>query len=152
MSSFTRFSGELQTHAADEASDVLGTEYYWVDPGFEYYLTGDKEDRVIIERGYLTDGASVPKLLQWLIQPWGKHGQCAVVHDKLCETWATTKRKLNRKEVDEIFFQSLKIAKVNVYRRLAIEIAVTAYRHIKRPTKPTPSAIKQAFTAEYNKK
>ena len=150
MSSFTRFSGELQTHDAEEASKILGGEYKWIDPGFEYYLSDDNlTERVIIERGYLSDGASVPKFLQWLIPVWGKHGQCAVVHDKLCETWATNLRKLNRKEVDEIFFESMKVAKVNIFRRKAIEIGVTAYRIVKQPSKPSPAAIKELLTRDY---
>ena len=150
MSSFTRFSGELQTHDAPEASKVLNGTYVWIDPGFEYYLDDDHTEKVIIERGYLSDGASVPKFLQWLIPVWGKHGQCAVVHDKLCETWTTNKRKLNRKQVDEIFFESMKVAKVNIWRRTAIEIGVTAYRMVKKPTKPSPAAIKDLLTREYN--
>lgn len=150
MSSFTRFSGELQTHDADEASKLLGGEYKWIDPGFEYYLDNDHTEKVIIERGYLSDGASVPKFLQWLIPVWGKHGQCAVVHDKLCETWTTNKRKLDRQQVDEIFFESMKVAKVNVFRRKAIEIGVTLYRIVKQPTKPSPAAIKELLTREYN--
>lgn len=151
MSSFTRFSGELQTHDAKEASEILGGKYKWIDPGFEYYLSDDNQDeKVVIERGYLSDGASVPKFIQWMIPVWGKHGQCAVVHDKLCETWTTNKRKLTRKEVDEIFFESMKVAKVNPYRRKAIEIGVTAYRLVKRPRGPSPAAIKEILTREYN--
>jgi hypothetical protein len=150
MSSFTRFSGELHTHYAEEASKILGGKYKWIDPGFEYYLSDDNQDeRVVIERGYLSDGASVPKLLQWLIPVWGKYGQCAVVHDKLCETWTTNKRKLNRQQVDEIFFASMKVAKVNIFRRKAIEFGVTVYRIVKRPSGPSPAAIKDLLTRDY---
>lgn len=150
MSSFTRFSGELQTHEAKEASKILGTTHRWIDPGFEYYLSGDNQtEKVIIPRGYLSDGASVPKMLQWLIPVWGKHGQCAVVHDRLCETWATNMRPLDRKAVDKIFFESMRVAKVNRWRRGAIVFGVTAYRLIARPKKPSPAAIKDVLTREY---
>lgn len=152
MSTFTAFSAELHTTPAKEESKALHGTYYWIDPGFTFYSSHDHDEIVEIERGYLSDGASVPKFLQWLIPAWGKHGQCAVLHDKLCETWATNKRKLNRKEVDEIFFDAMRVSKVNVFRRKAIELGVTAYRLYAKPTKPSPAALKAVFTAEYNKK
>lgn len=151
MSSFTQFSAKLSTTYAEEESKALGGKYYWVDPGFSFYSSHDPTETITIETGYLTDGASVPKFLQWLIPAWGKHGQCAVVHDKLCETWQTNKRKLNRKQVDEIFFDAMRVAGVNVFRRKAIELGVTAYRLYTKPTKPSPAALKAIFTAEYNK-
>lgn len=152
MSSFTQFSAELHTQYAEEASKVLGGKYYWIDPGFTFYSSDDPSEVVEIQTGYLSDGASVPFFLKWLIPAWGKHGQCAVVHDRLCETWATNKRKLNRKEVDEIFFDALKVAKVNVARRKLIEWGVTLYRWYKRPTKPTPAPMKDLLTLDYNQK
>lgn len=151
MSSFTQFSGELHTSYAKEASRILGDDYWWIDPGFSFYLTEDESEIVTIETGYLSDGASVPKFLKWLIPSWGKHGQCAVVHDKLCETWRTNKRYLNRKQVDEIFFDAMKVAKVNVFRRKAIEAGVTLYRWYANPSKPSPSGMKDVLTYQYNK-
>lgn len=151
MSSFTQFSAELHTHQAKEASKILGDEYRWIDPGFEFYLKSDPTEKVIIERGYLSDGASIPKPLRWVLKPWGKYGQCAVVHDKLCETWATNKRKLNRKEVDEIFFEAMKVAGVNVITRTVMEFGVNLYREVTKPSKPSPSGMKQVLTAQYVK-
>lgn len=152
MSSFTRFSAKLHTHDAPEASKILGSEHKYIDPGFSYYLSDDNKDEFVeIETGYLSDGASVPKPLRWLIKPWGKHGQCAVVHDKLCETWKTNKRKLNRKEVDEIFFASMKVAGVNIFRRTAIEAGVNLYRWYAKPSRPSPSGMKDVLTLQYNK-
>lgn len=152
MSSFTQFSAKLQTEYASEASKILDGAYYWIDPGFTFYSSHDESEVVEIQKGYLSDGASVPKVLKWLIPAWGKHGQCAVVHDRLCETWATNKRKLNRKEVDEIFFDALKVAKVNVARRKLIEYGVTLYRWYSKPNKPTPAPMKDILTLDYNKK
>lgn len=152
MSTFTRFDGDLHTHPAPEASKILGSEHRWIDPGFIYYLDADNDEYVAVESGYLSDGASVPKLFQWLIHPWGKHGQCAVLHDKLCETWKTSKRTLTRKQVDEIFFESMGVAGVNVFRRMAIELAVTGYRLWSNPSGPSDASAKQALTDEYNKR
>lgn len=153
MSTFTQFTAKLQTHPAPEASKILGSKHRWVDPGFVYYLDYDNKDEfVVVESGYLSDGATVPKILHWLIRPWGKHGQCAVLHDKLCETWRTNLRTLTRKEVDEIFYESMRVAGVNVFRRLAIQIGVDVYRWWSEPTGPSDATVKTALTLEYNKK
>lgn len=151
MSSFTQFTAKLQTRYAKEESKALGGKYYWIDPGFTFYSSHDPTELVEIPTGYLSDGASVPKPLQWLIPAWGKHGQCAVLHDRLCETWRTNNRKLTRKEVDEIFFDAMKVAKVNIFRRKAIEFGVNLYRRYKEPNKPTPAPMKDLFTAGYKK-
>lgn len=152
MSSFTQFSGKLNTVKAPEASKYLKGKYRYIDPSFWFYLEENKLEIVEIEKGYLSDGASVPRFVRWMIRPWGSHGQCAVVHDKLCETWSTSKRKLEtRKEVDEIFFQSMKVAKVNIFRRKAIELGVNLYRWWANPKKPSPSGMKDVFSAEYRR-
>ena len=41
-------------------------------------------------RGFITDGASVPKSLQWLYNPFGKYIKAAVIHDYLYSTYNNT--------------------------------------------------------------
>jgi hypothetical protein len=45
---------------------------------FEYHGQGYS---VYLDRGHITDFASIPQCLQWLISPFGKHAKAAVVHD-----------------------------------------------------------------------
>lgn len=52
-------------------------------------------------RGFITDGASVPKSLQWLYNPYGKYINAAVVHDYLYSTYNNT--GINRTLADKIF-------------------------------------------------
>lgn len=152
MSSFTQFSGELHTVKASDTIGFLDGDYRYIDPGFEFYLDeASPEEKVIIERGYLTDGASIPKPIRWFLRPWGKYGQCAVVHDKLCETWATNLRKLsNRKEVDEIFFKSMEVAGIHpVIRKGLIEPAINFYRWYANPLKPSTDLYKRGYQEVY---
>ena len=52
-------------------------------------------------RGFITDGASVPKSLQWLYNPYGKYINAAVIHDYLYSTYNNT--GINRTLADKIF-------------------------------------------------
>lgn len=52
-------------------------------------------------RGFITDGASVPKSLQWLYNPYDKYINAAVIHDYLYSTYNNT--GINRTLADKIF-------------------------------------------------
>ena len=57
-------------------------------------------------RGFITDGASVPKSLQWLYNPYGKYIKAAVVHDYLYSVYNNT--GINRTLADKIFKHIMK--------------------------------------------
>lgn len=38
---------------------------------------------IVVPRGFVHDFASVPRLLRWLIEPTGRHGRAAILHDFL---------------------------------------------------------------------
>lgn len=57
-------------------------------------------------RGFITDGASVPKSLQWLYNPYGKYINAAVVHDYLYSVYNNT--GINRTLSDKIFYFIMK--------------------------------------------
>ena len=52
-------------------------------------------------KGFITDGASVPKSLQWIYNPFGKYINAAVIHDYLYSTYNNT--GINRTLADKIF-------------------------------------------------
>lgn len=53
-------------------------------------------------RGFITDGASVPKSLQWLYNPYGKYIKAAIIHDYLYSVYNNT--GINRTLADKIFY------------------------------------------------
>ena len=57
-------------------------------------------------RGFVTDGASIPKSLQWLYNPYGKYIKAAVVHDYLYSVYNNT--GINRTLADKIFKHIMK--------------------------------------------
>src|SRR5258706_73659 len=62
---------------------IDGVDWRLVD-GFRYYLTPDEGGEFVeVPAGFVTNFASVPRVLQNLCPPTGKSAQIAVVHDKL---------------------------------------------------------------------
>lgn len=70
----------------------LELEYFdgrtWkVTASFEYHVgSPDGQKVVVIPIGFLTDFASVPKLLWNVLPPTGSYGKAAVIHDWLYQT------------------------------------------------------------------
>ena len=54
-----------------------------------------------VPKSFITDGASVPKSLQWLYNPYGKYVKAAVIHDYLYSCYNNT--GINRTLADKIF-------------------------------------------------
>ena len=59
-----------------------------------------------VPKSFITDGASVPKSLQWLYNPYGKYINAAVVHDYLYSVYNNT--GINRTLADKIFYFIMK--------------------------------------------
>ena len=57
-------------------------------------------------RGFITDGASVPKSLQWIYNPFCKYINAAVIHDYLYSVYNNT--GINRTLADKIFYFIMK--------------------------------------------
>lgn len=55
-----------------------------------------------VPKSFITDGASVPKSLQWLYNPFGKYIKASVIHDYLYSVYNNT--GINRTLADKIFY------------------------------------------------
>jgi len=145
MSSFTRFTAANHLTLDDNASNILGKNYYRVTEGFRYYIGHENSDKYVdVPTGFLTDGASVPFFLQWLIPPLGEYSQACTLHDWLCEHYeitqvvngVPTQVKIDREEIDRILYEAMRVLNVAAWRRNIIQVGVDAYRFVTRPTKP----------------
>lgn len=74
-----------------------------------------------VPAGFITDGASVPRLFWSLFSPTGSYLGAAVVHDWLYKAKVTT-----RKEADSIFLAAMKAAGVGFVTRSLVYSAVRA--------------------------
>jgi hypothetical protein len=159
MSTFTRFSADLSVNPDPHASKILGKPYYLVNPGFRYYIGYLGSDKYVdVPNYFLSDGASVPKAIWWLLPPWHpEYGQCAVLHDFLCETFEFTQVvdgvprqiKIDRAEVDRIFYEAMRVKAVTHWRRNLIQVGVDAYRITTRPKKPKVAQEKLMLEMQY---
>ena len=59
-----------------------------------------------VPKSFITDGASVPKSLQWLYNPCGKYIKAAIIHDYLYGCYNNT--GINRTLADKIFRHIMK--------------------------------------------
>lgn len=84
--------------------------------GFVAYLPGRRHVAVAVPQGYVTDFASIPGWIQWLIAPFGRHSEAAVVHDWLY-TLGTKGDHKARKLADQTFRRALAIVGVKFFRR-----------------------------------
>jgi hypothetical protein len=75
--------------------------------------------RFMVPRGFITDLASIPRLLRWLIDRDGESRQAAVFHDFLyCIHYQT------RAEADALFLEALEACGVNRVTRYAMYLGV----------------------------
>jgi hypothetical protein len=60
------------------------------------YRVGATNDQIIVPAGFVTDRASIPYLVQWLIPKDGRHSVPAIIHDYLYWTGTCTQRQADR--------------------------------------------------------
>lgn len=88
---------------------------------FDCQCNGE-EHRVEVPADFVTDFASIPRIL-WAIAPrWGRYGWAAVIHDFLY--WD---QRMTRREADEVFLDAMKDSAVPVWRRTVIYRAVRVF-------------------------
>lgn len=80
--------------------------------------------RFIIRKGFVTDGASIPKSLWWLVgSPFtGNYTESAVIHDGLYAS-----HLLPKEIADDVFLALMKQDDVNWLRRYAMYTAVALF-------------------------
>lgn len=92
---------------------------------FSDYLYRTKEYFIRVPKGFVTDYASIPKLLRIVVLPYGKHSGASVVHDWLYSFQCNL--NLTRKEADKIFLEILKEEKINFFLRIFMYFAVRMF-------------------------
>lgn len=110
-----RRAQEQEVRRADARSWVLYTD----DFVYEVGSIGSGE-AVEVPQGFVTDFASVPRLLWFFIAPWGRHGPAAVLHD-----WGYWRQEpADRKYWDDLFLEAMKVLEVTTFHRTVLYWAV----------------------------
>lgn len=147
MSTFTRFVGEEQLRYNRALSKLADQDLWDVIPGFRYYINHENSNLYVdVESGFVTDGATIPRMFWWLLPPTGEYSQCTTLHDKLCTTYyctqvvngVETKRLVTRKEIDLILKESMDVMEVTPWKKKFIMLGVNLYRLVNNPKEPKP--------------
>ncbi|ELS8111650.1 DUF1353 domain-containing protein [Escherichia coli] len=102
--------------------EMLG-DYRWrlVEP-FEFWQTERPDDVIYVPEGYVTDLASVPRILWSVFPPHGRYAEAAIIHDWLYDNALRTKA-----EADRIFLDAMKVLGVPRWRRVLMYAAVRLF-------------------------
>jgi hypothetical protein len=108
-------------------SKLKGKDLWKTDDEFTFYIGPFLDQKkVIVPKGFVTDGATVPRFLWGLFPPWG-------VYDYLCTTLRLTKNgdnpdlTLKQDEVDLIFLKAMKVLGTPWWKRKIMYWAVHLY-------------------------
>lgn len=69
-----------------------------------------------VPKGFKTDYASIPRLVQLVISKMGRHRKAAVVHDYLYNRY-TQYKHMTRKQCDIVFLEAMKASNVPMWKR-----------------------------------
>lgn len=135
------FDARLGIEYSDYASKMLDHDYWVVKAPFTYYIDNDPNKKITIPKGYLTDGASVPKILWSLVPPWGSYGQAVVLHDHMCEYLEYEAEDgdygdLTRKQADDIFLKAMTDLEVPKVKRVIIYLGVRLWARLSKANQP----------------
>jgi len=97
---------------------------------FEYETNIKPGHIIYVKKGFLTDFATVPRMLWTIFPPWDKYGKAAVIHDYLYDN-----RLYERKICDKIFDEAMGVLKVPWWKRKVMYYSVRAFGWLYYPKK-----------------
>lgn len=142
-----QLSKDIRIVYSKQASDILGRPYWFVDDEVHVrMLIGNKEYVFDIPRGYLTDGATVPRFLWSFVPLWDECTTAVVIHDYLCNYGRIMIDGkvcyLDRITIDWLFLKVMEFCKISKIKRYIIYNAVRLNALLKNHKKPGISAKK----------
>lgn len=96
-------------------------EMWTVAEDFEYRVGSEDSGEVIkVPKGFMSDGASIPKIFwSWIGGPTGRYFYAAVLHD-----WLYYKKIYKRAKADKIFYEAMGVLGVPNWKRSMMYMAV----------------------------
>lgn len=80
-----------------------------------------KHGLIVVPKGTVTDGASIPRVFWSILSPFGEYFKAALPHDHL---YSPDNKTFTRKQADEILLEGMIVLGVNPVKRFAIYRAV----------------------------
>lgn len=125
-----KIDGEPVLVYSGNASDMLGKDHWVLINDMTYTIMLDDKTTIDInvDRGYLTDGATVPRSLWSFVPVWDECTLAVLAHDYLCNYGRVTKAgfdyTLSRVEIDKIFLALLEYSRVSWIKYWVMYLAV----------------------------
>lgn len=136
MSGFTAHLGLWLVEDAQGRPITRNGRCQWRLSGPLPYDVGEEGsgETITVPAGFVTDLASIPRLVSGLLPPDGPWAKGAVLHDFLYSSrgtgvfagrrWLSRATDYTRKEADQIFAEAMRVLGVPAWRRQVIFIAV----------------------------
>ena len=125
-----RFINDLEF--ADSGETYKGRPVITLTKDLLYAMDKGEEHIITVPKGFVTDFASIPRLLFILASPSGRHRRAAVLHDYLF----TEKSGISRIVCDAIFYDAMRAEGVAWWRRVAIFSMVRLFGYFFYPSRP----------------
>lgn len=79
---------------------------------------------VVIPKGFISDGASVPRVMWSIYPPFGRYLEAAVVHDWYCVLGHRGESPIDYKVAADVFREAMEVCGVSRWRRYKMYWAV----------------------------
>lgn len=147
------YSNDASVAFARNASEMLGGDHWYLKDTLKIdILIGDDFHEITIPQGYLTDGASVPRVLWGICPKWDRSHRAVILHDYLCEYGVVVvngKRTIyTRQQTDILFLHALKFEGLTKFRYSLMYAAVRAHANSHGLAEPRYNSIKLQFEDE----
>jgi hypothetical protein len=90
-----------------------------------YYESALEKIHVKVPKGFITDFATIPRLLYSIFPPVGRYNKAAMMHDYLYDSSCPI--KITRKEADLFFLQAMEVLGVEKWVRYSLFFAVRLF-------------------------
>lgn len=114
-----KFTSDLIVKSYSETDWQLTEKFYF------YFEENGKRINIIVPKDFITDFASVPRILWSIFPPTGRYTKAAVLHDYLYSNRATI--LINRKQCDKMFLKAMEVLGVKNWVRNTIYCAVRMF-------------------------
>lgn len=155
---FTQITNHTAVAFDRHASQILKKEYWRVCVSFRYYVGYKNSFKwVDVPKGFLTNGADIPRVMWPILPRHGEYDQAIALHDYLCEnrtiSTPTGLVTLNRKQIDYIFYEALRVLKIAKWKLIIIRGGTDLYRWMNsgRYKVPTPNKLHLQTASETTK-
>lgn len=129
------YSNDGHVSYARNASLLLEKDYWYLKEELKVDITmNDDLYEVVIPEGYLTDGATVPRILWSICPKWDQSHKAVILHDYLCEYGVIRKNgemvKIDRERIDLLFLEAMRFEGVSQIKHSMMYAAVRLHVNI----------------------